>query len=86
MLSSYLNDILSWTLKRSFYVENRNTPLVTKKYFLLKFVIHLIDTPLVANSSLIHELYATSRGWDVIWRDLFVQIELGVNIASLGIK
>ena len=27
-----------------------------------------------------------SRGWDVIWRDLFVQIELGVDIASLGIK
>ena len=27
-----------------------------------------------------------SRGWDVIWRDLFVQIELGVNIASLGVK
>ena len=27
-----------------------------------------------------------SRGWDVIWRDLFVQIELGVDIASFGIK
>ena len=33
MLSSYLYDSLSWTLKRSFYVENRNTPLVTKQYF-----------------------------------------------------
>ena len=29
---------------------------------------------------------SVSRGWDVIWRDLFVQIELGVDIASLGIK
>ena len=27
-----------------------------------------------------------SRGWDVIWRDLFVQIELGVDITSLGIE
>ena len=27
-----------------------------------------------------------SRGWGVIWRDLFVQIELGVDIVSLGIK
>ena len=27
-----------------------------------------------------------SRGWDVIWQDLFVQIELGVDIASLAIK
>ena len=27
-----------------------------------------------------------SRDWDVIWRDLFAQIELGVDIASLGIK
>ena len=33
-----------------------------------------------------NEKEGTSRGWDVIWWDLFVQIELGVDIASLGIK
>ena len=26
------------------------------------------------------------RGWDVIWWDLFVQIELGVDITSLEIE
>ena len=47
-------------------------------YALLHHDAYIID---ITNQS-----KGISRGWDVIWRDLFVQIELGVDIALLGIK
>ena len=60
-------------------------------YAISRMVIYFNDKSMAQHKAavtalLTHWSSAVSRGWDVIWRYLFVQIELRVDIASLGIK